>query len=170
MKRIKQFFRAVRFIFKYGENGIFKDPLTGCYMRILLEELAEREINMAERYKHKLCLIMIDIDGLKKINDNDGHLKGDKAIQKIAEVLKKRCRKADLIFRWGGDEFIIFMPDTNKSGPDYFIERVLKELDKFSLSISAGIAFWEKGLNLNTLIQIADIKLLSQKKIKKAQI
>ena len=170
MKRIMQFFRAVRLVLKHGEEGIFKDPLTGCYSRRLLEEIAEREINMAQRYEHKLCLIIADVDGLKKINDENGHLEGDKALKKIAEVFKQESRKTDLIFRWGGDEFIIVMPDTSKFGPQRFIEKVSKELDKFSLSVSMGYVFWEKGLNLDTLIHVADLKLLEKKKIKKAQI
>jgi len=154
-------------VFKYGEKGIFKDPLTGCYIRLLLEEMAEREINIAERYKHKLCLIVADVDGLKKINDKNGHLEGDKALKKIGEVFKKESRKTDLIFRWGGDEFLIIMPDTNKFGPQRFIKKVSKELDKFSLSVSMGYVFWEKGLNLDTLIKIADANLLLKKKSKK---
>jgi len=170
MKRIMQFFRAVRLVSKYGEKRILKDTLTGCYARLLLEEIAEREINMAERYKHKLCLIIADVDGLKKINDENGHLAGDNALKKIAQVLKEVARKTDLIFRWGGDEFIVIMSNTDKLGSQRFIREASKELDKFSLNISMGYVFWEKGLNLDDLIYTADLKLLEKKKIKKAQI
>jgi diguanylate cyclase (GGDEF)-like protein len=169
MERIKRLFTAVKFIFKHGDE-VFKDSLTGCYVRVLFKDLVEREIDLTKRYKNKLCLVIIDMDGLKKINDEQGHLKEDKALKKIAEVLKANCRKTDLVFRWGGDEFIIIMPNTSKLAPNHFLKNVSKELDKFYLSISAGTSFWEKNLSLDALIDVADIKLLGEKKLKKAQI
>lgn len=167
MKKIKKFFRALKLVLRYGEDELFKDHLTGCYLRLFFEKMAEREISLAERHQHKLCLILVDVDKLKMINDKHGHLEGDKALKKIVEILEINCRKTDLICRWGGDEFIIIMPDTTILASKRFLKKVCGELDKFSLSISVGTAFWEKGLDLDALIDIADIKLLTEKRIKK---
>jgi diguanylate cyclase (GGDEF)-like protein len=169
LKKIKKFFRALKLVLRYGEDGLLKDHLTGCYLRLFFEKMAEREISLAERHKNKLCLILVDVDKLKMINDNHGHLEGDKTLKKIVEILEINCRKTDLICRWGGDKFIIIMPDTTISAPKRFLKKVYGELDKFSLSISAGTAFWEKDISLDNLIDMADIKLLTEKRFKKAQ-
>jgi len=177
IRKIIQFFRAVKLVLKYGEEVLLKDTLTKVYNRVLLKELVKKEISRAERYKHKLSLLLIDVDNLKKINDEYGHLEGDKALKIIAEVLERESREVDLLIRWGGDEFILIMPETKRSGPSLFAERVSKELkriseelDELSLSVTIGIMFWKKDLDLNTLIQKADLDLLKKKKEKKVWI
>jgi diguanylate cyclase (GGDEF)-like protein len=176
VRKIIQFFRTVKLVLRYGEEVLLKDTLTKVYNRVLLKELARKEISRAERYKHKLCLLLIDVDNLKKINDEYGHLEGDKALKTIAEVLEGESREVDLLIRWGGDEFILIMPETKKSGPSLFIERVSEKLKKaseeldVSLSVTIGIMFWKEDLDLNTLIQKADLDLLKKKKGKKVWI
>lgn len=163
MGKIIRFFRAVWLVWAYGEEMLLRDTLTKTYNRVLLKEFGEREISRAERYGHPLCCLFIDLDGLKEINDKQGHQAGDKALERVAEVLKKNCREVDLIFRYGGDEFLILMPETTGSGAEYFFKRVSKELKEFSLSISMGVSLWRKNLGLSQLIGGADMNLFDQK-------
>ncbi len=119
-----RFFKMVILLYKHRDKELFIDTLTGCYDRTRFEEFVEREINRAERYKHRLCLIIIDVDNLKEVNTKYGHLKGDEVLRKIAKVLRGESREVDIPIRWGGDEFILVMPETKKSGPKKYTERV----------------------------------------------
>jgi diguanylate cyclase (GGDEF)-like protein len=167
-RKVYNFLIIVRLIYKHGIENLLRDPLTGIHNRIPLKEFGEREIRRAKRYKRHLYCIMIDIDGLKIINDGEGgHAAGDKALRIIANVLKKNCRETDLIFRFGGDEFIILMSETNKSGVKQFLKRVVEELRGFSLSASMGSYFWRKDMTLEKLIEKADMNLYMQKDLKK---
>ena len=169
MGKIIRFFKSVWLVWTYGAEVLFRDPLTQLYNRILLKELGEREISRAERYGHSLCCLFIDLDKLKEINDKGGHQAGDKALKKVAEVLKKNCREVDLIFRYGGDEFLILMPETTESGAEHFFKRVSKELNESSLSVSMGVSipFLGRNSTLDELITEADIDLYKQKIKKK---
>ena len=102
----------------------FKDPLTGLYNRAFFE--AEFERMDAESY-YPLTLIMGDLDGLKLINDAFGHKTGDRALAEIADIIRSCCRKTDLIFRWGGDEFLILLPSTTSEDAQKICDRI-KEL------------------------------------------
>jgi len=166
-RRVCNFFRIFILICKYGEDTILKDSLTQTYNRMLLKEFAEREIKRAERYKRSLCCIMVDVDGLKTINDENGHLAGDKALRIIARILKESCRQVDLVFRFGGDEFIILMPESSIMGLKKFFGRIEKKLDEFSLSVSMGSCFWKQGMILEELLKQADINLYKSKRFKK---
>jgi len=167
-RKVYNFFRMAKFIYKYGVENLLRDPLTGIYNRIPLEEFGEREIRRAERYKRPLCCIILDLDGLKIINDGKGgHSAGDKALKIVATVLKKNCRKIDLVVRFGGDEFIVLMSETAKSGVKQFLQKVANELSGFSLYISAGTCFWRKGMTLDELIEEADTNLYVEKNLKK---
>jgi len=166
-KKVYSFFRILILICKYGEDAILKDSLTQTYNRMLLREFAEREFKRAERYRRTLCCIMIDVDGLKTINDESGHPEGDRSLEIIASVLKENCRQVDLVFRFGGDEFIILMPESSILGLKKFFERIEKKLDEFSLSVSMGICFWEQGMVLEELLKRADISLYKSKRFKK---
>lgn len=89
------------------------DPLSGVYTRRKLMEEAEKEFYRANRYGADLSALMIDIDFFKHVNDTYGHLAGDKVITCLAKVCKDRLRKSDNIGRYGGEEFLILLTDTN---------------------------------------------------------
>jgi len=173
-----RFFKMAILLYKHRDKELFIDTLTGCLDRTLFEELAKREISRAKRYKHRLCLIIIDVDNLKEVNTEYGHLEGDEVLRKIAKVLRGESREVDILVRWGGDEFILVMPETKKSGPSLFAKRVSEELYKLSssmtnkpsLSVTMGVTFWKKGLGLDVLIDKADDDLLKKKKKKKVWI
>jgi diguanylate cyclase (GGDEF)-like protein len=88
------------------------DPLTNLYNRRHFYNLAEIEFERAMRYKHPLTLLMIDLDHFKLINDRYGHLIGDDMLQFVATLCKRNLRKIDIIGRYGGEEFIVLLPET----------------------------------------------------------
>ncbi|MBS6023329.1 MAG: diguanylate cyclase [Paeniclostridium sordellii] len=120
----------------------YTDKLTGLYNRAYFEEQINK---LDDNEYYPLTLIMGDLNGLKAVNDNLGHLEGDKLLVDIAKVLKASCRKEDLVFRWGGDEFIILLPNSDyKLGKEICnrIQLNCKNTDKtpIPLSISLGVS------------------------------
>src|SRR6056297_1240922 len=89
------------------------DSLTDTYNRMKYDEELEKEISRAQRYRLPLSGIMFDLDNFKEINDKFGHLEGDKVLKKVSLLVSKIIRENDLLFRWGGEEFIILLPNTS---------------------------------------------------------
>ena len=85
------------------------DPLTGCYNRRFLDEVIDRELGRHRRYGVPLSLLFVDVDQFKAVNDSLGHEGGDHVLQSVARFLQRRVRRADYLFRWGGDEFLILI-------------------------------------------------------------
>ena len=120
----------------------YTDKLTGLYNRAYFEEQINK---LDDNEYYPLTLIMGDLNGLKTVNDNLGHLEGDKLLVEIAKVLKGSCRKEDLVFRWGGDEFIILLPNSDYKLGKEICNRIklnCKNTDKtpIPLSISLGVS------------------------------
>jgi diguanylate cyclase (GGDEF)-like protein len=162
MKKIIRFFKTGWLVWKYGEK-LYLDGLTGVYSRVLLKEFGEREIERAKRYGHSLALVMVDLDNLKQINDCYGHRVGDEALKKVGDILKGNSRKVDLVFRYGGDEFIVLIPETTENGVEKYLERITREFKNSRVKVSFGIAFWEEEVSLERLIARADKKLYKNK-------
>jgi diguanylate cyclase (GGDEF)-like protein/PAS domain S-box-containing protein len=123
------------------------DALTGINNRGHLFELAEREFNVAMRYRPPLSIIMFDIDYFKQINDTFGHLMGDQVLQRITQAVCAEIRSADLVGRYGGDEFVILLPQTSAQEALSLAERihtsvaaVENNIDPMDLTVSIGIA------------------------------
>ena len=85
------------------------DPLTRCYNRRLLYEIAEHELEQHRRYNLPLSLLYLDIDHFKAINDTRGHHTGDEVLKTLGAILRELTRQADFVFRWGGDEFLVLL-------------------------------------------------------------
>lgn len=95
------------------EKLAFYDQLTGVYNRRKLEEILNNEIEMIKRDSHESCIVLVDIDSFKEINDNYGHPVGDLVLQETAGLLRNNIRRTDFVARWGGDEFMILFPNTS---------------------------------------------------------
>lgn len=114
------------------------DPLTGVYARKFWEQMALREIRTAFRFRHPLVLVVLDLDKFKSINDEQGHLTGDKALETIGRILRESSRSSDVVGRYGGDEFVAVLPRTDKAGASVFCNRVLRELERQDVTGPSG--------------------------------
>jgi diguanylate cyclase (GGDEF)-like protein len=92
------------------------DPLTGAYNRRTFHEIAERELSRVRRGGHPLSIVMIDIDHLRQVNEKHGHRVGDAVLQKVAEIVRGAMRKEDMLVRFGGEEFLVLLPDVPGPG------------------------------------------------------
>jgi diguanylate cyclase (GGDEF)-like protein len=114
------------------------DPLTGSYIRRFFEKCLLRELRTAFRSKQSLCLLMLDIDDMKNINDSAGHPTGDRALAAIGSVLREVTRTTDIVGRYGGDEFIIVLPQTTLEGMEIFVKRIYEGLQRHVIAAPAG--------------------------------
>ena len=104
------------------------DPLTGVHARRFFDQWLRREVRTASRSQQPLSLIMLDMDGMKLINDSAGHLAGDQALSVVGKVLRQACRENDVIGRYGGDEFAVVLPQTGTEGAQRVAGRILELL------------------------------------------
>ncbi len=142
------------------------DPLTGLYNRRKLIELGESEFARSARYERELSAIMLDCDGFKRVNDTYGHAVGDQVLKRLADIALSCVRKADILARYGGDEFMILLPETGISEALVVADR-LRESVTFApfatnagdlpFSVSVGVASLDKSANsLGQLLDRAD--------------
>lgn len=152
-----------------------KDSLTNIYNRRKIEEFCETELIRNKRYKGNLSIIFFDINSFKIINDSFGHHLGDEVLVKISDIIGKNIRNTDSLGRWGGDEFLIVLPQTNLSQSKNIIAHLEKQLSqiKFSKSIivtcSFGIATYEEDDTLDSLLKKADESMYLEKTKLKAR-
>lgn len=129
------------------EEASFKDPLTGLYNRRYFMIMLRNEVRRVKRYSSDSTVVMIDLDGLKNINDTLGHDKGDIAIKTLSQGLLSNTRSSDICARFGGDEFVMLLPQTSSNGAkviidrirDYITQTTSKQNLEFEICFSAGI-------------------------------
>jgi diguanylate cyclase (GGDEF)-like protein len=136
------------------------DPLTSVANRAGLQRLAEQVLAGAARRDEPVALVLCDVDGLKQINDANGHAAGDAVLTGIVASWRGVLRRDDVIARLGGDEFAVLMPATNAEGAQASVDRLRVASDK---SFSAGIATWTPGTSLDDLIADADAAMYACK-------
>jgi len=126
------------------------DSLTGVYNRHALTELVDREVERSNRYNHPIGVLLIDVNRFKEVNDRFGHAMGDKVLQAVATILQHNVRNSDIVVRYGGDEFLIILPETNGE-TDLVKERILAEvahrnetnpLLEFPVTLAIGSVHW----------------------------
>ncbi len=115
------------------------DPLTGAYVRRFLQQCLLRELRSAFRSRQPLSLLMIDVDGMKAINDTAGHLAGDQALATIGGVLRRAIRATDSLGRFGGDEFVIILPKTSVEATDVVVKRIFEGLSTSTFEAPNGV-------------------------------
>lgn len=124
------------------------DSLTGLYNRRRFESVLEKEYKRMKRYGTTFSCLIVDIDYFKKVNDAHGHKAGDAVLREIADILKSNVRQIDTIARWGGEEFVILMPETRKEEASIAAKRILQSVEEhkfpaapdISLTVSIGLA------------------------------
>ncbi len=147
------------------------DKLTGAVNRHRGIELLEHEIKRAERYGHPFSIIYFDIDHFKKINDTYGHTTGDRVLIKTTETIRKNLRATDSLIRWGGEEFLILLPQTVLCDTVHIAQKLREQIENryadipVPITASFGIATWEEGQSLDTLLHRADVKMYEAKKL-----
>jgi diguanylate cyclase (GGDEF)-like protein len=155
----------------YQEMSVM-DGLTGVYNRRHLDEMLRREIERAKRYNQTISLLMIDIDDFKKYNDTYGHLAGDEILKKLSDFFVHSLRSVDLVFRYGGEEFIVMLPQTFKQGGIEVAKRLLNlERQNIPITISIGVAaFPEDAQDKTDLLAKVDSALYQAKHLGKDRI
>lgn len=145
------------------------DSLTGIYNRVKFDQELSRWIDYCNRYENPLSMVIFDIDDFKKVNDNYGHLFGDSVLQNITSIIKKFIRSTDIFARWGGEEFVILLPNTNIHQAMEITERLRIYIQKskydrlVNITCSFGLVSLQNNENAESLLQRAD-KLLYEAK------
>lgn len=152
----------------------FNDDLTGLLNRRGFLSMAQQQLKIAQRESWEVVLFFADLDSLKTINDNFGHLEGDRALQTVATVLKETFRTSDLIARLGGDEFIVLALNAPVSGLQVMLDRLRRNLDRhnsqnqfYNLTLSIGSSRFDPhtAKSLEDMIMEADKDLYEHKRV-----
>jgi len=144
------------------------DELTGCAVRRVLRQRADEEIERALRTGSPLSLLMIDVDQFKAVNDNYGHVVGDRVLAAIGSILLANVRPFDVASRLGGDEFALLLPETDASGAVHVAERIFRELagtGEVPVTLSIGVSSLDRSMpTAEHLFDEADMALYQVKR------
>lgn len=147
------------------------DPLTNLFNRRALTELVYPIWNLGKRQQTSMSIMLVDLDWFKRINDEFGHLIGDDVLKHVAQTLKNRLRLSDIILRWGGEEFLVFLPDTDIVQAKFIAEKLQRYFDNNKVNdvtrvtISVGVASSVPSeISFDELIKLADKSLYQAKK------
>ena len=163
---------------KIGEL-VREDVLTGSLNRRGMEDVFERELARADRRNSPLCIAMLDLDDFKRLNDTYGHVAGDEALVYLVRVVKDTLRSMDMIARFGGEEFLLILPDTTIEDAMQTVTRVQRELTKrifmynnerLLITFSAGVALRQDDENQLSMIKRADAALFQAKRAGKNRV
>ncbi|QLF94992.1 diguanylate cyclase [Pseudomonas sp. ABC1] len=159
-------------LYRSAVQASLKDPLTSTGNRTALQQSLQRETELARRYNQPLSLIMLDMDHFKKLNDEHGHDAGDQALKSVAKLLKAQLRNIDMVFRFGGEEFLLILSNTPVNAAALVGERIRLAIETtplelrsatVRLSASLGCALYQPGESSDTLLQRADAALYRAK-------
>jgi len=139
--------------FKQAITLAHRDALTGVNNRTTFDDALGREISLAHRYDHDFSLLIIDIDFFKKVNDTYGHQAGDAALKRVAETIQKSIRATDMLFRYGGEEFVVLIGNTDREKSYLIADRILKSVREIQMQVS------EQSLDLTVSIGMASLNM-----------
>jgi len=160
-------------LYREMERRAKTDLLTGLANRRAVEEALAREIDRSRRYGDPLSVLLMDVDGLKRINDAHGHEAGDAVLRKIASLLADAVRSVDVPGRWGGDEFLVALPDTSASQARRLAKRLLRRVHDdparigdtpLESGLSVGLAEYDRKESVADLLRRADQALYEAKR------
>ena len=159
--------------FQEVESLSVTDELTHIYNYRFLKAALQREVERSARYGHVFSILMIDVDRLKQFNDVHGHLKGSDLLKRLARILSNHSRAIDLVAKYGGDEFLIILPQTNTQGAEVMGNRICSAVAETSfplcnpgdITISTGVStFPQHGASMEALVAAADAALFEAKR------
>ncbi len=154
-------------LFEAQQELAIQDPLTGLFNHRHFHETLERELERCRRHGGEVGLALFDLDGFKQVNDTGGHAEGDEVLRCVAKALEATCRRSDLAFRVGGDEFALILPNTAPAETAAAAARAreaIRHIDERT-SISCGVASWPKaGPTKDALLARADASLYEMKR------
>jgi len=165
--------QRLRYAHKKASSNANMDPLLNCLNRRAFFERFDAILSQCQRHKYPLALVMMDIDKFKQFNDNHGHSFGDQVLLKATSVFAKTLRESDIFARYGGDEFILALPNTTQDNAIELLTRVQAELlqlelspeSDFSITISFGLTSLIEHDTLDKLLNRADIALYQAKNL-----
>jgi diguanylate cyclase (GGDEF)-like protein len=148
------------------------DPLTGLFTRTFFFAAVDREIHRSARSGRGFCLLMMDLDELKAINDRFGHFMGDRVLRGVGDVIRDGVRKIDISARYGGDEFVVLLPETDPTGAYVLAEKIRIGVAEFAMpgtdartSLSLGVVSYpDDGKNPDELMISADRAMYASKR------
>jgi diguanylate cyclase (GGDEF)-like protein len=157
-----------RRLYRELEQVAVTDALTGLSNRRSFDQALEREVARAQRYLRPLCLLLIDLDNFKLYNDKHGHLRGDELLREFAQLLRTNLRSSDMVARFGGDEFVVILPETDEKVSRAVVEKLGREVNAALASddgvgISVGKAFFEPDMTASVLLDLADRNMYREK-------
>ncbi|MFA5363083.1 MAG: diguanylate cyclase [Candidatus Omnitrophota bacterium] len=152
------------------------DPLTNVFNHRYFQEQINLEIMRSQRYGHTLSLIMFDIDYFKQINDTNGHLAGDRVLKQVSNIMRENIRYVDMLCRYGGDEFVVILPDTDMAGALVVAEKIRKTVEEremkigedgkeknMKVTVSGGVASYQDGSSKSDFLVRVDETLYKAK-------
>lgn len=151
-------------------QGAYKDTLTGLSNRRCFYEKLASEMEVIKKTKSEICLALLDVDDFKNINDEYGHLEGDKVLKQLSSLLQRNVRAGDIVARWGGEEFAIILPNTTIEGALAVVERIKYAVENYpfisKVTISIGLASTRKKIEIDNFVKMADEVLYKAKEEK----
>ncbi|WP_448093724.1 GGDEF domain-containing protein [Pseudomonas lini] len=160
-------------LYRAATQSALRDPLTDTGNRIAMDQTLEREIEMSRRHSQPLSLLMLDIDHFKHINDTYGHSAGDEVLKAVAASIKNQLRNVDMVFRFGGEEFLILLSNTSREAAAMIGERLRfaaqaqdyeAEGKMIELTVSIGCSTLLPGESAESLLRRADSALYVAKR------
>ncbi|MBS3792802.1 sensor domain-containing diguanylate cyclase, partial [Candidatus Bipolaricaulota bacterium] len=151
-----------------------RDPLTELYNRRYFNETLSKEVERSERYSRPIAFLMIDVNRFKEINDRYSHQTGDEVLKEVAKLLKDNIREVDTVVRYGGDEFLIMLPETDGES-SYTVTRLREKLEEwnrnsdlldFPLTLAIGSTHWspEQDREVEKALKEVDEKMYEDKR------
>ncbi|MCX6085119.1 MAG: sensor domain-containing diguanylate cyclase [Caldiserica bacterium] len=153
-----------------------RDGLTGFFNHRMMDEMVPRELQRAARYHRDVSLAMLDLDDFKAVNDGLGHKEGDRLLRVFAACIRKVVRTSDFIYRYGGDEFLLLLPETTRDGAEQLVTRIQNVMcpelitTMGRVTFSAGIANYFSDSASEDLVKLADDRLYQSKRHGKGRV
>jgi len=166
-------------MYEQAINLAMHDSLTGVGNRKALTRALRRETSISRRQDQPYCVCMIDIDHFKTINDDYGHAAGDQALKHVTHIVDVITRETDELFRYGGEEFVLVLNNTNQHDADQLAERIRSAIEQsavyvkdyqFSVTVSIGVAEYDPITGADSIIDKADVALYKAKQSGRNQI